>query len=235
MSAKKSKNSQVFASLSTNKPVSGTEQLESKGKKTRLYAVIFLGCLLAGFFFFALIALLLPAGDKQVPGHKHDALPPVLENLLDDVVSSGDNLLLLTGYDRTLDSVSLDYRKVNDLEKFVTAADLPIVILIREQGRNGSEVINPYVEDLAEKWRGQLYVLLVEPDQKSDFLDSLDFRYLPTFYLLIDKKPVLEVNGYRDEDLAAFSQALEETLRGGTIATQSSIPIVSTAGNGAGL
>lgn len=188
------------------------EQVAGKSKKWQPFLWAFALIFLLSFVIFSIILLTMPANNKVVSGHRHDALPAELEPYVADVATSGDNLLLMTGYDEEVDSVSIDYLQVSDLEQFISKCKLPIVLLIREQGQRGKDIINPYIEDLAETWRKQLYVILVEPDQKSEFLSTLDFRYLPTCYLLLNKEVKKEINGYSQENLAAFSKAVADLL-----------------------
>lgn len=129
-------------------------------------------------------------------------------------VTSGDNVLLLAGYKKDTEIVELTYRKINDLEHFIKNAKRPVLMAVREQTNQfANPIINPYLEDIAEQYYRKLYVVLVEPDQDTEFMRKLEFKYTPTFYLWQQGQVKLETSGFKEESLADFKKKVEALLK----------------------
>ncbi|KXB40911.1 thioredoxin family protein [Amygdalobacter nucleatus] len=172
------------------------------------FAVIFL---IAATF---LITLLILPADLYNDKAETAAIETALREDVGSKVTSGDNLLLLACYKKKSDTIELTYRKLNDLAHFVHTAKRPVLMAVREQtNKFANPIINPYLEDLAEKYYKQIYVVLVEPDQATEFMRKLEFKYIPTFYLWEKGEIKAEVNGFKDEALAEFTEKVEAILK----------------------
>lgn len=182
----------------------------NKGSRLFWYGLVVLVLICATFL---ITALIIPA-DFYYDRSQAAAIDSEITEYIGEKVSAGDNLLLLGCYKKDIDSVELTYRKIKDIDHFMSKVKRPVLVAVREQtNRFANPVINPFLEDIAEQFYKKIYVILVEPEQESDFVRNLEFKYVPTFYFWQDGKIKAEISGFKDADLADFKQKVEAELR----------------------
>lgn len=163
---------------------------------------------------FFLISLLIMPANRYYDRAQEAAIDTEIKSDIGTKVSSDDNILLLASYKKETDTVELTYRKIYDLAHFIQTVKRPVVMAVREQtNKFANPVINPYLEDLAEQYYKEIYVVLVEPEQESEFIKKLEFRYIPTFYLWQNGQIKHETSGFKEESLADFKEKVEALLK----------------------
>lgn len=179
------------------------------GSREKLLYFIGLSVLIIVLLFIA-VFFYLPANYYKDPAQERE-LEANIKNYVAEAVNSADNVLLAASAEPGSDEITLTMRKITDLASFVKKSKRPVLLAIRELGNGRAEpVIEPLLEDLAEKYYRKLYVVLVDPDQKDDFLENLDFRYVPTFYLWQSGIIKAEISGYTDQALQELQQKVQE-------------------------
>lgn len=163
---------------------------------------------------FFLISLLIMPANRYYDRAQEAAIDTEIKADIGTKVSSGDDILLLASYKKETDTVELTYRKIHNLAHFIQTVKRPVVMAVREQtNKLANPVINPYLEDLAEQYYKELYVVLIEPEQENEFVKKLEFRYIPTFYLWQNGQIKHEMSGFQEESLADFKKKVEALLK----------------------
>lgn len=104
-----------------------------------------------------------------------------------------------------------------ETEDLLSSQDTPVILDIQAKWCAPCKMMNPILEDLAEKYQDQLRFLKVDCDESPELAQSFGVKSLPTLIFLKpgDKTPALKHAGFLtkqdlEEKIEAFLESLEE-------------------------
>lgn len=131
--------------------------------------------------------------------------------ILGEINYQAKNVLIEPGTDDTGDT--LEYREILDLEEFALSSKKTVLLCVKKDKLKSMNVIIPWLEEIAHKYRGSVNVVMAEDDPAEEFLYYLEYQNVPTMFLLHDGEVLRQASWEEEDGLQILVEKLQELAK----------------------
>ncbi len=121
------------------------------------------------------------------------------------------NVLIEPGTDDAGDT--LEYREILNLEKFALSSKKPVLLCVKKDKLKSMNVIIPWLEEIAHKYRGSVNVVMAEDDPGEGLLYYLEYQNVPTMFLFHDGEVLRQASWEEEDGLQILVEKMQELVK----------------------
>lgn len=142
--------------------------------------------------------------DSNVKGNSEN-------EILGEINYQAKNVLIEPGTDDAGDT--LDYREILNLEKYALSSEKPVLLCVKKDKLKNMNVIIPWMEEMAYKYRESVNVVMAEDDPNEELFYYLKYKNVPTIFLLHDGEVLRQASWEEEDGLQILVEKLEELAK----------------------
>ena len=131
--------------------------------------------------------------------------------ILGEINYQAKNVLIEPGTDEL--GETLDYREILNLEEYALSSEKPVLLCVKRDKLKNMNVIIPWMEEMAHKYRGSVNVVMAEDDSNEELFYYLDYQNVPTIFLLYDGEVVRQASWEEEDGLQILVEKMQELVK----------------------
>lgn len=131
--------------------------------------------------------------------------------ILGEINYQAKNVLIEPGTDDAGDT--LEYREILNLEEFALSSEKPVLLCVKKDKLKSMNVIIPWLEEIAHKYRGSVNVIMAEDDPGEELFYYLEYQNVPTMFLLHDGEVLRQASWEEEDGLQILVDKLQDLVK----------------------